>query len=157
MQTLITYTAHEWPEKHLISTDSHLCYTHWSDITFCEGIRLKNEQIIVPTTLWAEIKSIIHQWYLGTENCRKHARLSLFWQLMNIEIEDMIKKCPTCFTFRSHQPSGPIIKHPVPNQAWTKIAAYPFSLYEHYYLLIIDYYTRFIVIEMLKIYNLQLL
>ena len=95
LQTLITYTTHEWPEKHLIPTDLLPYYTHRSDITFCEGILLKNERIIVPTTLRAEMKSLIHQGHLGIENCKKRARQSLFWPLMNSEIEYMIKRYPT--------------------------------------------------------------
>ena len=51
LQTLTTYTTHEWPKKHLMPTDLHLYYTHHRDTTFCEGILLKNEWIIVPTTL----------------------------------------------------------------------------------------------------------
>ena len=43
-------------------------------ILFCEGILLKNEQIIVPTTLRAEMKSLIHQGHSGIENYKKHAR-----------------------------------------------------------------------------------
>ena len=72
---------------------------------------------------------------------------------MNSKIEDMIKSCPTCLTFWNRQPSEPIINHPIPSQASTKIATYPFCLYGHYYLLIIDYYSKFIVIETLN--NLQ--
>ena len=98
LQTLITYTTHEWPEKHLIPTDLLPYYTHRSDITFCEGILLKNERVIVPTTLRAEMKPLIHQGHLGIENCKNRARQSLFWLLMKSEIEDMIKKCPTCLT-----------------------------------------------------------
>ena len=60
LQTLITYTIHEWPEKHLMPTDFLPYYTHCSDTTFCEGILLKNERIIVPTTLRGEMKSLIH-------------------------------------------------------------------------------------------------
>ena len=37
---------------------------------------------------------------------------------MKSEIEDMIKKCATCLTFRNRQPTEPIINHPMPNQAW---------------------------------------
>ena len=62
----------------------------------------------------------------------------------------MIKKCPTFSTFRNRQPSKPIINHPFPNQAGIKIAANPFRLYGHYYLLIVNYYSKFIVIETLK-------
>ena len=66
---------------------------------------------------------------------------------------DMIKRCPTCLTYRNRQPSEPIIHQPIPHQTWTKIAADPFRLHGHYYLLIIDYYSKFIVVETLK--NLQ--
>ena len=153
MQTLVTYTTHAWPEKHLIPTDLLPYYTHHSDITFHEGILLKTEQIIVPTTLQAKMKSLIHQGHLGIENCKKRTRQSLLWPLMNSEIEDMIKTCPTCLTFWNRQPSEPIIHHPIANQAWPKIATDPFFLHGHYYLLIIDYSSKFIAIETLK--NLQ--
>ena len=88
---------------------------------------MKNERIVVPTILRAEIKSLIHQLHLGIENCKKRAWQSLFWPLMDSEIEDMVKRCPTCLTFRNLQPSEPIINHPIPNQAWTKIAVDPFT------------------------------
>ena len=45
--------------------------THRSDITFCESIFLKKERIVVPTTFQGEMKSLIHQGYLGIENCKK--------------------------------------------------------------------------------------
>ena len=72
---------------------------------------------------------------------------------MNIKIENMIEKCPICLTIQNCQPSEPIINHPIPNQAWIKIAVDLFRLCGHCYLLIIVYYSKFIAIEMLK--NLQ--
>ena len=57
----------------------------------------------------------------------------------------MINKCPTCLTFQKHQTSETIIDHPIPNQA-----ADPFHFSGHYYLLMIDYYSKFIIIEKLK-------
>ena len=47
---------------------------------------------------------------------------------------NMIKKYLTCLTFRNSQSSEPIINHPIPNQAWTKVAADSFRLYGHYYI-----------------------
>ena len=61
LQTLTTYITHEWSEKHIIPTDLLTYYTHRSDITFCDGILLKNERMIIPTTLRAEMKFLIHQ------------------------------------------------------------------------------------------------
>ena len=62
-----------------------------------------------------------------------------------------------CLTFRKRQPSEAIINNPVTNRAWAKIAANLFRLYGHYYILMINYYSKFIIIETLEIYNFQLL
>ena len=62
----------------------------------------------------------------------------------------MIKRCPTCLKFGNRQTNEPIINQPIPNQAWTTITVEPFRLYGHYYLLMIDYYSKFIVIETVK-------
>ena len=64
---------------------------------------------------------------------------------MNSEIEDMIKKYLTCLSFRDCLPSEPIINPLIPNQTYIKIPADPF-----HYLLMIDYYSKFAVIETLK-------
>ena len=69
---------------------------------------------------------------------------------MNSEIEDRIKKCSICLTFQNCHPSEPIINHSIPNLAWAKIAVDPFRVYGHYCLLMIDYYSESVVIEMLK-------
>ena len=86
----------------------------------------------MPTTLRSEMKSIIHQGYFGLKNSKKRARQALLWPLINIEIEDMIKICPTCLTFCNRQPREPAIKHLVPQELWTKLAADLFQFYGHY-------------------------
>ena len=73
LQTLITYTTHEWPEKHLVSIVLYPYYTHHNDITFCEGSFWKMNGSL-STTLWAEMKSFIHQGHLGIENCKNPAK-----------------------------------------------------------------------------------
>ena len=84
------------------------------------------------------MKSLIHQRHLGIENCKKSARQSL----TNVLLAELFET--------ANLESQLLIK---PNQAWTKIAADPFCLCGHYYLLISDYYSKFIVTETLK--NLQ--
>ena len=53
-------------------------------------------------------------------------------------------------TFQNRQSNEPVINHPIANQVWTKIAVDPFHLYGNDFLLMIGYYLKFIVIEMLK-------
>ena len=78
------------------------------------------------------MKSIIFQGYFGFENPTESACQALFWPLINSEIGDMIKTCPTCLTFCKRQPSEPAFKQPVPQETWTKLAADLFQLYGHH-------------------------
>ena len=126
------------------------CYSHGNEITYHDGILLKNQRIIVPTTLRSEVKSIIHKGHFGLENSKKRAHQALFWPLINSEIEDMIKNCPTCLTFCNRQSSEPTIKHPVPEEPWTKLAADLFRLYGIYYLLVVGYNSKFVAVKNLK-------
>ena len=56
-------------------------------------------------------------------------------------------------TFHNRQPSEPAIKHPVPpwslvpQESWNKVAADLFRLYGHYCLLVVDYNSKFVTIE----------
>ena len=96
------------------------------------------------------MKSILHQGYLGIENCKMRARQALFWPLINKEAEDMISKCLTCLTYRNCQPSEIPIKPEIPDGPWTECAADLFRLEGHYYLLTVDYYSKFIAVENLQ-------
>ena len=96
------------------------------------------------------MKLIIHQGNLGLENSKKHARPALLWPPINSEIEDMIINCPICLTFHNQQCSKPAIKHPVPQEPWTKLAADLFRLYRHYYLLVVDYNSKFVAVKNLN-------
>ena len=50
-------------------------------------------------------------------------------------------------TFRNRQRSQPAIKHLVPQEPWTKLAADLFRLYGYYYLLVVEYDSKFAAIE----------
>ena len=93
---------------------------------------------------------IIHQGYIGHENLKKRARQVLYWPLINREIEDKIKNCPTCLTFRNGQPSERAIKRPIPQEPWTKLAAELLRLYGHYYLLVVDCNSKFFAVKNLE-------
>ena len=73
LQTLICYTSNGWPEKHQVMKELFPYYSHRSEITYHGGILLKNQRIIVSTTLRSEIKLIIHQGHFGLENSKKRA------------------------------------------------------------------------------------
>ena len=65
------------------------------------------------------MKAILHQGHLGIENCEKGARQTLFWPLINKELENMISKYPTCLIYRNCQQSEIPVKPEKPDHSWT--------------------------------------
>ena len=139
------------------------------DITSSEGIRIdpsKTDAITKMEGPWRDSfkepkkHSVYHPPFWNevdypsrtfrTWKSEKTCPSSPVWPLSNSEIEDMKKNCPTCLTFRNRQPSEPTIKHPVPEELWNKLAADFFWLYGHYYLLVVDYNSKFVSVENLK-------
>ena len=147
LQTHIKYAIEGWPEKTLISHELRPYFSHRSDISYHEGLLLKDQWIIVPSTLRFEMESILHQEHLGIENYKKWVLQALFSPLINKELDDMISKCSTCLTYRNRQPSETPIKPKIPDLPWKKFPADLFCLEGHYYLLIVDYYWKFIAVE----------
>ena len=49
VQTLIKYTIEGWPEKSLISQELQPYFSHRSDISYHEGLLLKDQGSVVPS------------------------------------------------------------------------------------------------------------
>ena len=53
-------------------------------------------------------------------------------------------------TFRNRHSNEPAIKHPFPQEPWTKLIGDLFRLYGYYYLLVVDYNSKFVTVENLN-------
>ena len=111
---------------------------------------MKGSRIIVPKSLRKEMKNIIHQGHMGIEGCRRRARQSLYWPLMNKDIAEMISRCDVCTTYRNKLPKQELIHHEIPTNPWTKLGTDLFSLKGKEYLVVIDYTSKFVIVAHLE-------
>ena len=89
---------------------------------------LRQDRLIVPTSLRKEMLSQIHSTHLGIEKCKRRARDALYWPGMNDQITDIVSKCNTCITYRNSQAREPMKSHELPERPWQKIAIDLFEL-----------------------------
>ena len=61
----------------------------------------------------------------------------------------MVKKCPTCIKERIN-PAEPVIPSKLPDRPWQKVASDLFELKGHPYLLVIDYFSRYVEVAKLS-------
>ncbi|CAB4000247.1 retrotransposon-like family member retr-1 [Paramuricea clavata] len=119
------------------------------EISEIDGILLKNEKIIIPSSFRPEMLEKIHAGHMGTEKCKKRARDVLYWPGMNSQIEEMVLKCPTCLEYRPSNQKEPMIVQPTPTIPWDTVATDLFYWNNSNYLLVVDYFSRYFEIAKL--------
>ena len=62
-----------------------------------------------------------------------------------------MNKCSTCLNNRNKQPRETLIPHEIPKHPWMKVATDLFELNDKDYVIVIDYYSKFV--EVTRLYN----
>ena len=117
--------------------------------TIKDDLLLYDDRIVVPQQLQLEILDIIHQGHLGVTKCGARARTSVWWPGMSTQIEQMVKNCVTCAKVRP-EPKEPLISSAFPQRPWEKIAMDLFSYKSSTFLIVVDYYSRWLECKKLE-------
>ena len=76
-----------WPQNKEDLTPEFRSYFHYRDeMTIEDGIILRSERIVVPSSLRYEMKTKIHTGHMGINSCLRRARTYLYWPGMSSEI-----------------------------------------------------------------------
>ena len=97
-----------------------------------------------------DILSKLHNAHQGMDRMKRRARQSCYWPRMNIQIENMVKKCSECLKHKPSKPAEQLAPHPVPTQPWQKIGSDLFQLGGEHYFIITDYYSLWPEVYQLK-------
>jgi hypothetical protein len=114
-----------------------------TEMSLCDGIIMKTDCIVIPSTLRKEMLTKIHTGHLGIEKCRNWAKQVMYWPEMNVQIKEMLNSCTTCIKFRQIQPSEPLKPHDLCNYPWGKVRADLCVFSEVNYLVLCDYYANY--------------
>lgn len=120
------------------------------DISILDGLYFVHNKIIVPKSMRQEMLSIVHEGHLGIEKCKMLARQSMYWPGMNRDVENVVAKCAVCNAHRNQQAGEPLLPHAVPQRPWTKLGADIFTFMRKDYLLVVDYYSKYIEMALLE-------
>jgi len=84
----------------------------------------------------------LHDAHQGITKCRERAKASVWWPGLSQQLDEVVKKCPTCIK-ECINPAEPVIPSELSDRPWQKVAADLFELKGHPYLLVIDYFSRY--------------
>lgn len=146
---LVTYCSTTWPDKSRLRGKMKKYYSVAGELSVQDGLLLRGCRLVIPEALQGRVLNQLHEGHQGILKCRERARQAVWWPGLSRELEDHVTDCQMCCQHRS-QRAEPLIPTPLPDLPWQKVATDLFEWNKSTYLLIIDYYSRWIEIARLE-------
>ncbi|CAI6364864.1 unnamed protein product [Macrosiphum euphorbiae] len=140
-----------WPlNKSLLENSLKPFWTFRDEIHVIDDLVFKGNCLVVPTKLRSDMLKLIHEGHMGIERCRNQIKDVLFWPGISNDIKNIVESCEVCLKYRNNNAKEPMISHAVPDLPWQKLGIDLFHHNDKTYLLVVDYYSKFIEIAHLS-------
>ena len=146
---LLHYTQRGWPDKFSLRGLVKKYYSIREELSVYDGILLRGSRLVIPEELRAEMLERLHSGHQGITKCCERARLSCWWPGLRKELTEVVSKCATCCQHRQ-QRAEQLISSAFPEYPWQKVGTDLFVWNKANYLLVVDYYSRYIEVAKLQ-------
>ena len=141
------YCQFGWPE--VFSKDIQPFQSVAAELSVENELLLKESRIVIPTELRSEMLDKLHEGRLGITKSRARARQSVWWPGISQHLAEKVKNCVEC-TENQIQRSEPMLPTPLPELPWQKVGTDLFQWKNSHYLIMVDYYSRYIELSKLN-------
>lgn len=145
LKSVYEYTLSGWPAQ--IPEDIKDYASAIQHLSILDGLLLFNERLVIPRSKRNAILERLHAGHLGYEKCRMRAMESVWWPGIAGDLRAYIEGCTFCLEHRPRQHREPLIVTTMPGGPWEEIAADLFEMEGKHYIVMVDYFSRFIEIK----------
>ena len=143
------YCKTQWPNRTSLSKELFPYYLVHTELSIEAGLLMRGCRIVIPLELQSEILDKLHDGHLGITKCRARARQSVWWPGLTTHLAGKVKNYIECCKNQS-QSAEPMLSSSLPELPWQKVGTDLFEWKKNHYLLIVDYFSRFIEISKLN-------
>ena len=148
MVKLIDLIENGFPEaKDNLPTELRPYYQYRDKLTSFDGVALYNDRIIIPPSLRNNVLRALHSAHQGVSQMCSRADASFFWPGMTSSISEMRMRCLPCNRIAPSQPNAPPTPPVQPQYPFQCICADFFQYAGHHYLVIVDRYSNWPIVE----------
>lgn len=150
LQCVISYIVNGWPDnKKQVKAAASQFWHCREELHIVEGIVCRGQRLVIPKESQLYILSLLHEAHDGIVACRSKAREFFYWVRMNDDIENLLNNCEICQKYQKSNRNEPITERKLPIRPWEVVGADFFELAGKHYLLIIDYFSKFIELQLM--------
>lgn len=148
---IFEYVKNGWPDfRGRLEEDVKPYFKIKDEITVLNDMLLKNNQILIPKTLRRIVLNKIHEGHMGVLRCQNLARQSVYWPNIYNDIEIMVSNCEICSKYKNSNTRPELMPHEIVDIPWYKVGCDLFEFRKKMYLLVVDYYSKYVEIELLS-------
>ncbi|KAJ7998092.1 hypothetical protein DPEC_G00218970 [Dallia pectoralis] len=141
---LSRYITNGWPRHRRDVHEQLLPYWPNRSVLYeGRGLLMKGERLIIPECMRPDILQRLHQGHQGINKCLARARESVWWPGLTSAVKQMVERCVICAR-EAQTPVEPLLTTELPNRPWQRVAADLFQWQNGNYLVVIDYFSRYI-------------
>lgn len=150
LQSVVSYIVNGWPEnkKEVKSAASQFWHCR-EELHIVEGIVCRGQRLVIPLESQQYILSLLHEAHDGSVACKSKAREFFYWVRMNDDIDNILNNCDICQKYQKANSNEPMLERRLPTRPWEVVGADFFELAGKHYLLIIDYFSKFIELQLM--------
>ena len=154
LSKVISYTLQGWPDN-IAEEDTFGLLPYWaarSHLSVVDSSLLTyGGRIVIPCSMRKEMLSRIHDdGHLSLHKCRQRVQESVWWPAVASDLKDWIEKCMFCQQNCRQQHAEPLKPSVLPERPWVKIGMDLCYLDGKDYLIVIDYFSRWLEIVHLQ-------
>ena len=109
---------------------------------------MKDKRLLIPVSMRLVVLNKLHEGHQGIIKCREIANTSVWWLGLGKQLEELVNNCSTWIKEHANRPE-PVIPSELPDCSWQKPAADLFELKSQTFLLVIDYFSRYVQVAKL--------
>lgn len=137
-----------FPEDRASLTPDLRPYHQFRDfLTTFDGVILYHDRVVIPPSLRDHVLQCLHSAHQGVTQMCSRAESSFFWPGMTPAITDMRARCQSCNRMAPSQPSAPPTPPMIPAYPFQCIVADYFHYRGHNYLVAVDRYSNWPIVE----------
>lgn len=117
------------------------------ELTYYSGVLIRGVRVVIPEKLREDIVRLAHEGHPGAAKMKERLRRTMWFPRMDIIAEKMCQNCKQCAMMSLPNPPLPMKRRELPTRPWEAIAIDYKQVDKEMVLVIVDYYSRYIVYE----------
>lgn len=150
LMKVLQYYKEGWPSRMKENNELMHYWSKRNEITVENELVFYNNRLVVPVSLRRKYLGLLHETHLGITKTKLKAGKFLYWPGMMSDIQNIILACMVCLRFSNFNTKDTLIQRDLPKYPFQNIAIDIATHGNQNYLIIEDYYSRWLEVEEIK-------